>query len=198
MLAPLVVKGKGSGQPTEPQPAPSITQPIIKEQIPTSVPIPNVADEAVFKEWDDRVTQVPRSHGGVIAQTRSERASKHSYDSPLLGVNTPGSDEERLEQHELMDNVPPTPHDSPLSVGHTPRSDEGRPNINELMAIYIQLSNRVLALETSRTAQALVIQRLKKKVKILEKKQRARTPGMKLFKIGTSKRKSLDKEYVSK
>ncbi|GKC61485.1 hypothetical protein Tco_1089083 [Tanacetum coccineum] len=39
---------------------------------------------------------------------------------------------------------------------------------------------------------------LKKKVNRLEKKQRARTPGMKLFKIGTSKRKSLDKEYVSK
>ncbi|GJW09210.1 hypothetical protein Tco_1575037 [Tanacetum coccineum] len=32
----------------------------------------------------------------------------------------------------------------------------------------------------------------------LEKKLRARTPRMKLFKIGTSKRKSLDEEYVSK
>ncbi|GJW75227.1 hypothetical protein Tco_0134597 [Tanacetum coccineum] len=52
--------------------------------------------------------------GGVIAQTRYERASKHSYDSTLLGVNIPGSDEERLEQHELIDNVPSTPHDSPL------------------------------------------------------------------------------------
>ncbi|GKB57153.1 probable inactive receptor kinase, partial [Tanacetum coccineum] len=52
--------------------------------------------------------------GGVIAQTRSERAPKHSYDSTLLGVNIPGSDEERLEQHELMDNVPSNPHDSPL------------------------------------------------------------------------------------
>ncbi|GKD22130.1 hypothetical protein Tco_1223833 [Tanacetum coccineum] len=57
---------------------------------------------------------------------------------------------------------------------------------------------RVLALETSRTAQDLVIQKLKKKVKRLEKKQKTRTPGMKLFKIGTSNRKSLDKEYVSK
>ncbi|GKF74687.1 hypothetical protein Tco_0221019, partial [Tanacetum coccineum] len=83
----------------------------------TSMPIPNVADEVVFKEWDDRVarstttaasldaTQAsgdrPRCQeaiGGVIAQTRSERASKHSYDSPLLGGNTPGSDEERIEQ----------------------------------------------------------------------------------------------------
>ncbi|GJY45218.1 putative ribonuclease H-like domain-containing protein [Tanacetum coccineum] len=52
--------------------------------------------------------------GGTIAQTRSERVPTPSYDSPLLGGNTPGSDEERLEQHELTDNVPPTPHDSPL------------------------------------------------------------------------------------
>ncbi|GJU59830.1 putative ribonuclease H-like domain-containing protein [Tanacetum coccineum] len=55
--------------------------------------------------------------------------------------------------------------------GHTPGSDEGRPNINELMAIYTNLSNRVLALETSKTAQDL---------------------------ISTFKRKSLDKENVSK
>ncbi|GKA46184.1 hypothetical protein Tco_0738980 [Tanacetum coccineum] len=64
-------------------------------------------------------------------------------------------------------------------------------------AIYIG-EEWVLALETSRTAQDLVIQKLKKKVKRLEKKQRTRTPGMKLFKIGTSNRKSLDKEYGSK
>ncbi|GJU87546.1 hypothetical protein Tco_1295092, partial [Tanacetum coccineum] len=56
----------------------------------------------------------------------------------------------------------------------------------------------VLALETSKTVQDLVIRNLKKKVRKLEKKLRARTPGMKLFKIGTSKRKSLDEEYVSK
>ncbi|GKD97498.1 putative ribonuclease H-like domain-containing protein [Tanacetum coccineum] len=75
MWAPPVVEGEGSGQPTEPQLAPSTTQPIIEEQIPvtkssspqntqtprqalqedtqlpqTSVHIPNVADEAVFAE----------------------------------------------------------------------------------------------------------------------------------------------------
>ncbi|GJW00974.1 hypothetical protein Tco_1556225 [Tanacetum coccineum] len=146
MLAPPVVEGEGSGQPTESQPAPSTTQPIIEEQVPvtessspqntqtprqalqednqlphTSVPIPNVADEAVFTEWDDRVEissgdrpRCQEAMRGVIAQTRSEKASKHSYDSPLLGVNTPGSDEEIFKQHELMDNIPPTPHDSPL------------------------------------------------------------------------------------
>ncbi|GJR92876.1 hypothetical protein Tco_0265050 [Tanacetum coccineum] len=41
--------------------------------------------------------------GDTIAQTRSERVSTPSYDSPLLGVNTPGSDEERIELKELMD-----------------------------------------------------------------------------------------------
>ncbi|GJX44685.1 hypothetical protein Tco_0261361 [Tanacetum coccineum] len=136
--------------------------------------------------------------GGTIAQTKSKRVPTPSYDSPLLGGNTYGSDENRLEQHELMDNVPPTPHDSPLSGGHIPGSDEGRPNINELMAICIKLSNKVLALKTSKTAQDLVIKKLKKKVKRLEKKLRARILGMKLFKIGASIRKSLDKENVSK
>ncbi|GJZ10048.1 hypothetical protein Tco_0544807 [Tanacetum coccineum] len=175
------------------------------------------ADEAVFKEWDDRVVRDtttaasldatrasgdrPRCQeviGGVIAQTRSERASKHSYDSPLPGGNIPRSDEERIEQDDLMDFVPPTPHDLPLSGGHTLGSDGGRPNINELMAIYTNLSNMVLALEQSKTAQDLVNRNLKKKVRKLEKKQRARTSGIKLFKIGTFKRKSLDEEYVSK
>ncbi|GJW17475.1 hypothetical protein Tco_0024911 [Tanacetum coccineum] len=85
-----------------------------------------------------------------------------------------------------------------LSGGHISGSDEGRPNINELIAICTNLSNRVLALEQSKTTQDLVINKLQKKVKRLEKALRARTPRMKLFKIGTSRRKGLDKENVSK
>ncbi|GKE61124.1 hypothetical protein Tco_1511491, partial [Tanacetum coccineum] len=181
-------------------------------------PPKKVGDEAVHNELGDRVERAAtttttsldaeqnsggspwcqEAMGGTIAQTKSKRVPTPSYDSPLLGGNTYGSDENRLEQHELMDNVPPTPHDSPLSGGHIPGSDEGRPNINELMAICIKLSNKVLALKTSKTAQDLVIKKLKKKVKRLEKKLRARILGMKLFKIGASIRKSLDKENVSK
>nr|GEY57667.1 hypothetical protein [Tanacetum cinerariifolium] len=37
-----------------------------------------------------------------------------------------------------------------------------------------------------------------KEIKRLEKNQKTRNPGMKLFKIGTSKKKTLDKENVSK
>ncbi|GKF81936.1 hypothetical protein Tco_0243592 [Tanacetum coccineum] len=47
--------------------------------------------------------------GSTIAQTRSERIPTSSYDSPLPGVNTPGSDEERIEHQVLTDNIPPTP-----------------------------------------------------------------------------------------
>ncbi|GKB61352.1 putative ribonuclease H-like domain-containing protein, partial [Tanacetum coccineum] len=132
------------------------------------------ADEAVFKERDDKVVRATTTAASLdavqaVTRIRSERESKHSYDSPLPGVNTPRSDEKRNEQQDLTDFVPPTPHDSPLSGGHTPGSDED-----------------------------LVINKLQKKVKRLEKALRERTPGMKLFKIGTSRRKGLDKENVSK
>ncbi|GJY65327.1 retrovirus-related pol polyprotein from transposon TNT 1-94 [Tanacetum coccineum] len=64
-----------------------------------------LTNTAIFENLALMGTQVPRSHGGAIAQTRSERASKHSYDSPLPGVNTLGSDEGSLELKELMDMV---------------------------------------------------------------------------------------------
>nr|GEW21297.1 reverse transcriptase domain-containing protein [Tanacetum cinerariifolium] len=108
--------------------------------------------------------------GDADAQTRFETVSKQFHDLPLSEVNISGCRENSMAHHDgLTDFVPPTPHDSPLSGGHTPGSDED-----------------------------LVIKRLQKKVKRLEKKQRARTPRMNLFKIGTSRRKILDKENVSK
>ncbi|GJV92086.1 putative ribonuclease H-like domain-containing protein [Tanacetum coccineum] len=91
--------------------------------------------------------------GDWPAQTRFKRLSKQSNDSPLSGVNTPGSKEDRLK-------------------------------IMELMEIYTKLSDRVLALENVKTAQDLEITSLKKRVKKLEKKKKARTPQLKrrLFK----------------
>ncbi|GKB00698.1 hypothetical protein Tco_0828691 [Tanacetum coccineum] len=80
MLVIQAKEGEGSGHPSEPQPPPSTAQPINEELIPnvvssshqktqtprqplnqdtelpqTSVPIPNVPDEAIYEEWDDRV-----------------------------------------------------------------------------------------------------------------------------------------------
>nr|GEX63633.1 hypothetical protein [Tanacetum cinerariifolium] len=182
LLVPPVVEGEGSRQPSEPQPPSSTTPP---KQV-----LVVVGDEVVYTGEDDKMVWAatttasieaeqesgsgPRRHVTTLedtdAQTRFETASKQSHDPPLSEINTSGSGEDSMEhQDDLMDFVPPTHHDLPLSGGHKPRSDED-----------------------------LVIKRLRNKIKRLEKKQRARTPGMKLFKIGTSKKKTLDKENVSK
>ncbi|GKD51237.1 hypothetical protein Tco_1280213, partial [Tanacetum coccineum] len=171
MLVPQVVEGEGSRQPSEPQPSSSTTPPSHEEQ--SSGPPKKVGDEAIYTREDDRVVRVATSAtsleaeqesgsrpkfqdttlGDADAQTRFKTASKQSHDPPLSEVNTSGSGEESMEhQDDLTDFIPPTPHDSPLSGGHTPGSDEGRPNIKELMAICTKLSNRVLALETSKAA----------------------------------------------
>nr|GEU48998.1 hypothetical protein [Tanacetum cinerariifolium] len=89
-------------------------------------------------------------------------------------------------------------NESPLLGVNTPRCDEDSIKLKELMVLRTKLSNRVLALEQSKTAQDLVIKKLQKKVKIIERKIKVRTPGMTLFKIGNFKKESLDKENVSK
>ncbi|GJY41291.1 hypothetical protein Tco_0428561 [Tanacetum coccineum] len=66
------------------------------------------------------------------------------------------------------------------------------------MDLCTKLSDRVLDLETTKTAQAKEIASLKKRVKKLERKRKSKTPGMNLFKIGTSSRRSLGEEDASK
>ncbi|GKE29874.1 hypothetical protein Tco_1445258 [Tanacetum coccineum] len=55
------------------------------------------------------------------------------------------------------------------------------------MDLYTKLSDRVLDLETTKTAQAKEIASLKKRVKKLERKRKSKAPWMKRsFKIGRS------------
>ncbi|GKA79930.1 hypothetical protein Tco_0786526 [Tanacetum coccineum] len=194
MLAIQAEESGGSGHPSEPQPPPSTAQPIHEEQIPTVVssshqktqtprqalnqvtelpqtsePIPNVADKAVYEEWDGRVERAtttvasldaggsPRCQeatGGSIAQTRSERVPTQPYDSPLPRVNTL-------------------------------RSDEGSIKLQELMALCTKLSDRVLALETelrqtkkvygaAYTKLILKVKKLEKTVKSNQARRRAK------------------------
>ncbi|GJX68588.1 ribonuclease H-like domain-containing protein [Tanacetum coccineum] len=49
MIAIQAEEGEGLGHPSKPQPPPQ-----------TSEPIPNVPDEAVYEEWDDRVERLPQ------------------------------------------------------------------------------------------------------------------------------------------
>ncbi|GKE26518.1 hypothetical protein Tco_1441902 [Tanacetum coccineum] len=94
-------------------------------------------------------------------------------------------------------------NDPHLSRFNTLGSGEDKLKIMELMEICTKLSDKVLALENVKTTQNLEITSLKKRVKQLEKKKKARTPQLKriLFKvkIESSAGKSLgDQEDASK
>ncbi|GJT92191.1 copia protein [Tanacetum coccineum] len=61
-------------------------------------------------------------------------------------------------------------NDSPHSGGNTSERAEGGLNLKELLSLCTNLSNRVLALETAKDAQAAKILKLKTRIKKLEKK----------------------------
>nr|GEZ80669.1 hypothetical protein [Tanacetum cinerariifolium] len=75
---------------------------------------------------------------------------------------------------------------------------EDRLKFKELMKLSTKLSDKVLDLEKTKTAQAKEIANLKKKVKKLERKRRSKTLRMNLFKIDTSRRRSLGEDDASK
>ncbi|GKF09015.1 hypothetical protein Tco_0043239 [Tanacetum coccineum] len=77
-------------------------------------------------------------------------------------------------------------NDLPLSRVNTLKSGEDRMQLHELMNLYTKLSDRVLALETTKTTQALEIASLKSRVKKLEKKANKRTHKFKRLYRGRS------------
>ncbi|GJZ81288.1 hypothetical protein Tco_0646282 [Tanacetum coccineum] len=118
-------EGEGLGEPTEPQPTPSPTQPSTGDQTPETSP----------------------SH----ATTQDSRDSLEE---------TNGNEGDQVQ----------TPHDSHLLGGHTSDRAEGALNLQELSVLCTNLSNRVLALESIKDAQAAKISALKIRIKRLEKK----------------------------
>ncbi|GJZ35682.1 hypothetical protein Tco_0581499, partial [Tanacetum coccineum] len=65
-----------------------------------------------------------------------------------------------------------------------PQSGEDRMQLTESIDLCTQLQSRVLALETTKSNQALEIESLKRRVKILEKRRKSRTPGFKRLRKG--------------
>nr|GEX92372.1 hypothetical protein [Tanacetum cinerariifolium] len=90
--------------------------------------------------------------------------------------------------------------------GETQLHGKDRLKLKELMELYTKVSDRVLNLETIKTAQAKEIQSLKKRVKRLEKEKSLRTHRLKtLYKVRLSARvesstnkESLGEEDASK
>ncbi|GKE70046.1 hypothetical protein Tco_1528118 [Tanacetum coccineum] len=78
-----------------------------------------------------------------------------------------------------FENVSKTSNDSLLAGVNIPQSDEDSLKLKELMELCTNLQNRVIDLEKTKTSQAQEIISLKRRVKILEKKNRSKTHGLK-------------------
>ncbi|GJT58516.1 hypothetical protein Tco_1002049 [Tanacetum coccineum] len=109
---------------------------------------------------------------GFSGKKKSRR--KQRKDS---GPTEPIPDEATNEEHVATPSCDP------------PQSGEDRMQLTKLMDLCTQLQSRVLALETTKSNQALEIESLKRRVKSLEKRRKSRTPGFKrLRKVGSASR----------
>nr|GEW66881.1 retrotransposon Gag domain-containing protein [Tanacetum cinerariifolium] len=87
------------------------------------------------------------------------------------------------------ENVPTHSNDPPLLRVNTLGSMEDRLKLKELMELCTKLSDMVLNLETTKTAQAKEISSLKKKSQEIREEKRSGTHGLKrLYKVGLSAR----------
>ncbi|GJS53005.1 hypothetical protein Tco_0626367 [Tanacetum coccineum] len=126
---------------------------------------PNMLTHAVEGEGSGEPTEpqptpspTQPSTGDQPPKTSSSHATTQDSRDSLEGTN--GNEGDQVQ----------TPHDSPLSGGHTSDRAEGALNLQELSVLCTNLSNRVLALESIKDAQAAEISALKSRIKKLEKK----------------------------
>ncbi|GKA38995.1 hypothetical protein Tco_0731546 [Tanacetum coccineum] len=154
-------EGEGSGHPFEPQPPHSTAQPTHEEPIPnvvssshqktqiprqalnqvtklpqTSEAIPNVPDEAVYEEWDDRVERATTTAASLDAEQASGNINRTQSmimpNVPLPQEISAGGSPRCQEAmggsiaQTRSERVPTPPYDSPLPRVHTLGSDEGR------------------------------------------------------------------------
>ncbi|GJY09826.1 ribonuclease H-like domain-containing protein [Tanacetum coccineum] len=100
-----------------------------------------------------------------------------------IKISQSSASTEPITKKETNKESVPTHSNDPLPSG------EDRLKLTKLMDLCTKLSARVLALETTKTTQALEIASLKNRVKKLEKKANKRTQNFKrLYKVGTTRR----------
>ncbi|GJR34040.1 hypothetical protein Tco_1209724 [Tanacetum coccineum] len=167
LIQPQADVGEGSGQPTEPQHTPTTASQSNIEPIlilaSSSQPQKTYKYETVHEERGNSMERAATTAANLDAEQDSGNIIRTQSMATLIEPIHQGSG----------------------SGVNTPGSGEDRLKIMELMEICTKLSERVLALENVKTAQDLEITSLKKRVKKLEKKKKARTPQLKrrLFKV---------------
>nr|GEW35200.1 hypothetical protein [Tanacetum cinerariifolium] len=119
--------------------------------------------KALFSpQWKFLIHTIIHCLSSKIAEGEDSRTPTESQPtpSPTQPSGTGGSGEDQVN----------LPHDSHLSGGHTSDTAEGSLNLEALSALCTNLSNKVLALDTVKDAQAKEILTLKARIKKLEKR----------------------------
>ncbi|GJR69238.1 putative ribonuclease H-like domain-containing protein [Tanacetum coccineum] len=160
----------------------------------SSGPIHLVIDETVYKEWEDIMERPATTASSLEAEQDSVNTLGSGEDSMKLNelmelctklldikkqsrrkqrkdieVSQSSASTEPMTEKETNEESVPTHSYDPSQSG------EDRMQLHELMNLCTKLSDRVLALETTKTTQALEIASLKSRVKKLEKKASKRT-----------------------
>ncbi|GJU77656.1 hypothetical protein Tco_1274726 [Tanacetum coccineum] len=190
-------QGEGSIIATNPQHAPTITQPSTfkpkKTQKPkkpkkknTEVSQPsgstdNVADEAVNEETNDSLVKAATTASSLEAEQDS---------GDIIKTQSKATPNEASSQGTSSGGGPRCQETLGDTIAQTSMK------LMELMEICAKLQQRVLDLETTKSTQANKIESLKRRVKKLKRRNKSRTHGLKrLYKVGSSRRvKSPDKE----
>nr|GEX00368.1 putative reverse transcriptase, RNA-dependent DNA polymerase [Tanacetum cinerariifolium] len=129
----------------------------------TSVPTKTVVDEAVNEEMYDSLERATTTATGLDAEQDrgniSKTQSKATPNEPSSSRTSSGGDPKRQDiirdtiAQTRSENVSNFSNDPPLSRVNTLRNREDRMKLKELMDLYTKLSDRVLNLETIKTAQ---------------------------------------------
>ncbi|GJR58658.1 ribonuclease H-like domain-containing protein [Tanacetum coccineum] len=131
----------------------------------------------------------------------SEIPTDPQHTPTIIQTSTSQPQKKQPRRKQKKDTKVPQPNDStepitdeaaneehvPIHSNDPLLSGEDRLKLNELMELCTNLSQRVLDLENTKTSQAVVITKLKERVKKLERRNKSRTPGLKrLRKVGRS------------
>ncbi|GKA63610.1 hypothetical protein Tco_0763216 [Tanacetum coccineum] len=161
----------------------------------SSGPTTLVADETVHEERGDSVERAATTAASLDAAQDSgnilRTQSTAILNEPIPQGTSSGSGPKRQETilgdrpaQTRFERLSKQHHDPPLSRFNTLGSGEDIIQLKELMDMCTKLSDRVLDLESVKDAQALEIQKFKKRVKKLESRKKSRTSQLKrrLFK----------------
>nr|GEX13844.1 hypothetical protein [Tanacetum cinerariifolium] len=160
--------------------------------------VSNVTSSAV-KTVESKVEFVDVKNKGVYSTVESKPVKKNIFSPRIIeDWNFDDESEVELEHNVEVKTVRPCIEKKKFVKTARKKVEKDRLKLKELMELSTKLSDRVFDLKKIKTTQAKEIVDLKKRVKKLERKRRYRTLRMNLFKIGTSKRRSLGKDDASK